>query len=74
MTAAAHLDPTPLPPDSPPLPLTDEAAFARLQAGRARVEAELAKVIVGQREVIEQLLITLLAGGHCLVTGAPGLA
>ena len=31
-------------------------------------------MIVGQKEVIEQLLITLFAGGHCLITGAPGLA
>ncbi len=46
----------------------------RLAAGRARIEAELAKVIVGQKEVIEQILIALFAGGHCLITGAPGLA
>lgn len=46
----------------------------RLLAGRARIETELAKVIVGQRAVIEQILIALLAGGHCLITGAPGLA
>ncbi len=32
------------------------------------------KTIVGQREVIEQLLVCLFAGGHCLITGAPGLA
>jgi MoxR-like ATPase len=35
---------------------------------------ELGKVIIGQREVVEQLLLALLAGGHCLLTGAPGLA
>ena len=46
----------------------------RLSAGRDQIIAELAKVIVGQHEVIEQILITLLAGGHCLITGAPGLA
>jgi MoxR-like ATPase len=46
----------------------------RLTAGRARIQAELAKVIVGQQEVIEQILIALFAGGHCLITGAPGLA
>ena len=46
----------------------------RLTTGRARIEAELAKAIVGQREVIEQILIALFAGGHCLITGAPGLA
>ena len=52
----------------------EEAAFGRLQTGRARVEAELAKVIVGQREVVEQILLALIAGGHGLITGAPGLA
>src|SRR6266403_5451836 len=46
----------------------------RLATGRARIVAELAKVIVGQHEVIEEILIALLAGGHCLITGAPGLA
>jgi MoxR-like ATPase len=46
----------------------------RLVTGRAAIESELAKVIVGQREVIEQILIALCAGGHCLITGAPGLA
>ena len=46
----------------------------RLTAGRAQVEAELSKVIVGQKDVIEQILIALFAGGHCLITGAPGLA
>jgi MoxR-like ATPase len=46
----------------------------RLTSGRAKIEAELSKVIVGQKEVIEQLLLALFAGGHCLITGAPGLA
>src|ERR1043166_9740765 len=46
----------------------------RLAAGRTQIEAELGKVIVGQKEVIEQILIALFAGGHCLITGAPGLA
>src|SRR5512140_2301702 len=46
----------------------------RLVAGRTKIETELAKVIVGQKEVIEQILIALFAGGHCLITGAPGLA
>ncbi len=52
----------------------DRDAVARLVAGHARIETELAKVIVGQREVIEQILVALFAGGHCLITGAPGLA
>ena len=46
----------------------------RITAGRAQIEAELSKVIVGQKEVIEQILLSLFAGGHCLITGAPGLA
>ena len=60
----------------PPVPPAnaDREAVERLIAGRAQIEAELAKVIVGQKEVIEQILIALFAGGHCLITGAPGLA
>src|SRR5690242_1711198 len=52
----------------------DRETLERLTTGRARIEAELSKVIVGQKEVIEQILIALFAGGHCLITGAPGLA
>src|SRR5712672_3238099 len=52
----------------------DRETVERLASGRARIEAELSKVIVGQRDVIEQILIALFAGGHCLITGAPGLA
>src|SRR5262245_28961629 len=59
-----------------PAPITsiERETVERLAAGRARIVTELAKVIVGQQEVIEQILIALLAGGHCLITGAPGLA
>src|SRR5437667_878148 len=46
----------------------------QVTASRTKINAELAKVIVGQHEVIEQLLLALFAGGHCLITGAPGLA
>ena len=45
-----------------------------IRASRKKIDDELSKVIVGQKEVIEQLLICLFAGGHCLITGAPGLA
>jgi len=48
----------------------DRETVERLVSGRARIEAELSKVIVGQKEVIEQILIALFAGGHCLITGA----
>ena len=46
----------------------------QLRAARGRIREELDKVLVGQHEVVEQLLISLFAGGHCLITGAPGLA
>lgn len=40
----------------------------------AQVEHEVGKVIVGQKKVIQQLLVSMLAGGHCLLEGVPGLA
>jgi len=53
----------------------DIAAIARrVSAGRERILAEIHKVIVGQDEVIDQVLMALLTGGHCLITGVPGLA
>jgi MoxR-like ATPase len=57
--------------------LTDEqeqAVVEHLRDSRARIDTELSKTIVGQKDVVQQLLISLLAGGHCLITGAPGLA
>jgi len=45
-----------------------------IRGSRKRILVELSRVIVGQDDVIEQLLISLFAGGHCLITGAPGLA
>src|SRR5512135_2242152 len=57
-----------------PLPPSERETVERLAAGRAQIEAELSKIIIGQQEVIEQILIALFAGGHCLITGAPGLA
>jgi MoxR-like ATPase len=59
---------------APPVVPTDAEVFQRLATGRARIATELGKVIIGQREVIDQILIALFAGGHCLITGAPGLA
>ena len=45
-----------------------------VQGGRERILHELRKVIVGQDEVVDQVLIALFTGGHCLLTGVPGLA
>jgi MoxR-like ATPase len=53
---------------------SDEQLVAQLAAAREQILAEVGKVIVGQREVVEQMLVALLSGGHCLITGAPGLA
>ena len=39
-----------------------------------RIRSEVGKVIVGQTEVVEHLLIGMLARGHCLLVGVPGLA
>ena len=53
----------------------DEKRVVELfRASREKIDRELSKVIVGQKDVIQQLLISLFAGGHCLITGAPGLA
>src|ERR671927_880430 len=46
----------------------------KVAEGRERILGELRKVIVGQDEVVEQVLIALFTGGHCLITGVPGLA
>jgi MoxR-like ATPase len=46
----------------------------RVAEGRQRILSELRKVIIGQDEVVEQVLLALFTGGHCLITGVPGLA
>src|SRR5215475_11827002 len=50
------------------------ATAERVAEGRDQILAELRKVIVGQDEVVEEVLIALFTGGHCLITGVPGLA
>jgi MoxR-like ATPase len=50
------------------------ASAERVAEGRERILGELRKVIVGQDEVVEQVLLALFTGGHCLITGVPGLA
>ncbi len=56
------------------LETTDLEAVEKLGEAYAKIKAELGKVIIGQHEVIEELLIAMLAGGHCLLVGVPGLA
>ncbi len=50
------------------------ALVATFRTSLQRIRDEVRKVIVGQDEVVEHLLITLLVGGHCLITGMPGTA
>ncbi len=52
----------------------EQAVVEHLRESRSRIDQELSKTIVGQKDVVQQLLISLLSGGHCLITGAPGLA
>ena len=52
----------------------DAQSLEKLSQAYASVRSELGKVIVGQQEVIEQLMIAIFAQGHCLLEGVPGLA
>ena len=54
--------------------LSERQLVELLATARQRLFAEVGKVIVGQQHVIDEMLIALLSGGHCLITGAPGLA
>jgi MoxR-like ATPase len=56
----------------PAAPLTESDVQARL-ARLTELRAAIANAVVGQHAVIEQLLVALLAGGHCLLEGVPGL-
>ena len=56
-------------------PTTSDLDAARqLASAYGQLHAELGKVIVGQRRVIDEILMALFARGHCLVQGVPGLA
>jgi MoxR-like ATPase len=46
----------------------------RFHSEMKRIDAEIRKMIVGQHEVVEQVMMTLLAGGNSMITGVPGLA
>jgi MoxR-like ATPase len=52
----------------------DLKAVEELAQAREQIRAEIAKVIIGQEEVIDQMLIALFCRGHCLFVGVPGLA
>jgi len=52
----------------------DTTAVEKLVAAYDRIRAHLGQVIVGQEAVIEELLVSMFAGGHCILEGVPGLA
>jgi MoxR-like ATPase len=69
------LNPTDFASDVVALDTPDDLALAdRMQAGRDRIVSELRKVIVGQDDVIGEVLLTLFVGGNSLIVGVPGLA
>src|SRR5262245_55209341 len=47
---------------------------ARFRTTLDAIRAQVHRIIVGQDEVVEHLLLTMLVGGHCLITGMPGTA
>jgi MoxR-like ATPase len=52
----------------------DMKTIQRLREARETILREIRKVIIGQEEVVEQMVIALFSRGHCLVVGVPGLA
>lgn len=66
--------PKPAPKQSIHLEKGDKEGVTSLAAAHDRILKELSKVIVGQKEVIEKIMVAILSGGHCLLEGVPGLA
>jgi MoxR-like ATPase len=58
----------------PQLSTPPSAALEKLASAREKIVAQLAQLIVGQSQVIEELLISLFSRGHCMLEGVPGLA
>jgi MoxR-like ATPase len=54
--------------------MSDVAAIQNLVQKRAELKKEIAKIIVGQDDVIDQILLSIFSGGHALLVGVPGLA
>jgi MoxR-like ATPase len=55
-------------------PRAESSAVSKLSEARRKITEELSQVIVGQQQVVEELLICLFSRGHCLLEGVPGLA
>lgn len=54
--------------------MSPEEAVARIQQASKSLKAELQKIIIGQDQMIEEMLLCMFARGHCLTIGVPGLA
>ena len=52
----------------------DLVYIEKLRDGAKKIRSELQKIIIGQEEIIDQVILALVSGGHCLITGVPGLA
>lgn len=61
-------------PHASPETFDERQLAARLQQARDAILTEVRKLIIGQDDTIELVLIALFTGGHCLITGVPGLA
>ncbi|HET9992332.1 MAG TPA: AAA family ATPase, partial [Kofleriaceae bacterium] len=73
--AVEEATPTPGPAPAPtPTPKSDLDAVKELAEAHAQIVQEIEKRIIGQRRVIDQLLVALFARGHTLFVGVPGLA
>jgi len=72
--APAAPRPAPVSSSQPPVADSDLQAVANLKAAHAAIRQELAKVIVGQNQVIDEILISIFTRSHALLVGVPGLA
>ena len=54
--------------------MSDVAAIQNLVQKRIELKKEISKIIVGQDEVVDQILLSIFSGGHPLLVGVPGLA
>jgi MoxR-like ATPase len=71
--SASPTGPAVAPPAAPALSNEDAAIVARLREAYTNIKQQVAKVVVGQQEIIEHLLIGLLCRGHVLLLGVPGV-
>ncbi len=54
--------------------VSDAESVKKLNRKYTELKSEISKVIVGQEDIIEQIIISVLSKGHCLLIGVPGLA